>query len=117
MPTDLERTQNNPSIYSQMLKQIGPMNILAISGGRKDFTSVADTREVLGDSSWVKHSAVVTLPVANGYRVEVAYDSARDAYQVTRWYVRGRQAWAKTVTQCVYAAEVGEAAYQASCYR
>lgn len=121
MATDLEitleRAQENRKISFEILGQMGTMNVLAISGGRYDFTSVASSREVLGDSTWVKHSALVTLPVSNGYRVEVAYDSARDAYQVTQWYVRGRKAWAKQVTQCVYAAEVGEAAYQASCSR
>ena len=113
----LEQAQENRAISFEILRHIGTGNVLAISGGRYDFTSVADLREIQNDTSWAKHRALVTLPVANGYRVEVALNQGCDTYQVTQWYVRGRKVWAKRVWHNVYADEVGEVAYQASCFR
>lgn len=80
-----------------MLRQIGGMNVLAISGGR---VIQADTN-------------TVRLPVACGYAVEVEYVPGSDTYTVRRTY-RGR---IKASRERVYCDEVGEAAYRASCYR
>jgi hypothetical protein len=85
---------NNPLIVSQ----IGRGNVLAISGGR-----------VQGRDTGV------TLPVAHGYKVTVDY-TASDTYTVRRVFTRGARQWVKKEWTDVHAAEVGEAAYQASCY-
>ena len=81
------------------LQQIGRMNVLAISGGRA----------ILSEGRLV-------LPVAKGYRVEVEYDAVPDAYTVRRVFVRGGKRFVKGEVDHVYAPEVGEAAYRASCY-
>ena len=79
--------------------QIGRMNILAISGGRVQVRPTG-----------------ITLPVSNGYRVTVDL-AADDTYTVTRIFVRGRNTWVKGQMTDVYCDEVGEVAYQASCFR
>jgi hypothetical protein len=79
-------------------RQIGGMNIMAISGGR---IGVRDTG--------------LTLPVAHGYSVTVdlAWD---DTYTVRRVFTRKGVASVKGEVTNVYCDEVGEVAYQASCY-
>jgi hypothetical protein len=78
-------------------RQIG-VNIFAISGGR---IGVRDTG--------------LTLPVAHGYSVTVdlAWD---DTYTVRRVFTRKGVASVKGEVTNVYCDEVGEVAYQASCY-
>lgn len=83
-----------------MLEQIGKMNVLAISGGR---IRVADR-------------LTLSLPVANGYSVEVEYQPVPDLYEVRRVFVRGGKRWVKGVESGVYAFDLGETAYRASCY-
>ena len=83
----------------QLLAQIGTMNVLAISGGRV-----------------VRRETGVTLPVSNGYRVTVDLDWS-DTYVVRRIFQRGGKTWIKGEQRNVYFDEVGEAAYQASCFR
>lgn len=82
-----------------MLRQIGRMNVLAISGGR----AVA-----LPDG--------VDLPVGAGYHVYVRYTPSDD-YTVERVFIRGAKTFSKGVRERVYADEVGETAYRASCFR
>lgn len=82
-----------------MLRQIGTMNVLAISGGR-----VA----ALPDG--------VELPVGAGYRVRVRYTPSDD-YTVERVFVRAGKVFSKGIETRVYADEVGEVAYRASCFR
>jgi hypothetical protein len=91
----MDNTQANT-----LLKQIGGMNILAISGGRK----------VLVDGTLV-------LPVGCGYTVEVDYCEGSDTYTVRRVFARGGKRWVKGELTYVYADEVGEAAYQAHAFR
>jgi hypothetical protein len=81
-----------------LVAQIGRMNILAISGGRVQVRLTG-----------------ITLPVSNGYRVTVDL-AADDTYTVTRIFVRGRNTWVKGQMTGVYCDEVGEVAYQASCF-
>ena len=111
--------ERNKTIRETMLAQIGTMNVLAISGGRWTSKLTATGRTVTDSTGgqWEPLTVAVTLPVSNGYRVEVAYNEGADTYQVTRWFIRGTKAWAKKVTKDVYASEVGEVAYQASCFR
>lgn len=87
-------------ICRTMIDQIGRMNLLAISGGR--------VRRV-GD-------VTMALPVRYGYSVEVEYVWGRDTYDVRRVFTRGAKRWVKGTVTDVYAEEVGEIAYRASCY-
>lgn len=81
-----------------LVRQIGRRNVLAISGGR---VRVRETG--------------VTLPVHQGYRVEIDL-AANDTYTVRRVFARGTKTWTKGEQTDVYCDEVGEVAYQASCY-
>jgi hypothetical protein len=83
----------------ELARQIGTGNILAISGGR-----------VL-----VRESGV-TLPVSNGYSVEVDL-AADDTYVVRRVFTRAGKRWIKGERTNVYCDQVGESAYRASCFR
>lgn len=85
---------------AQELKaQIGRMNIMAISGGRVGISATG-----------------VELPVSSGYRVYVNLDWD-DTYTVQRVLVRKGVAKLKGVVEGVYCDQVGEVAYQASCYK
>lgn len=81
------------------LQQIGRGNVLAISGGR------------------VAHGAdgSLILPVRYGYDVRV-FLAPNDTYTVARTYRRGSKVWVKATWSNVYAEQVGEVAYRASCY-
>lgn len=81
--------------------QIGPRNIMAISGGR---IQVID-----------EHT--LRLPVSSGYRVEVQYNPGPDLYTVRRIMVRGAKTWVKGEVDRVFGEDLGELAYQASCYK
>ena len=83
----------------ELLAQIGRMNVFAISGGRV-----------------IRRESGVTLPVGSGYSVTVDLDWD-DTYVVRRVFKRGAKVWVKGERRNVYCDEVGEAAYQASCFR
>jgi hypothetical protein len=83
----------------EILRQIGNLNVLAISGGR--VTALADG---------------VELPVGSGYRVRVRL-TPMDYYRVERVFVRGGREFDKGYRDDVDFTQVGEAAYYASCYR
>jgi len=85
--------------HRQLLAQIGRMNVLAISGGR---VRVRPTG--------------IDLPVSNGYSVTIDL-AADDTYTVRRVFKRGAKVWDKGTMTGVYAEEVGEVAYRASCFR
>lgn len=78
--------------------QIGMMNVLAISGGK--ITPLKDGIE---------------LPVGRGYRVRVRLTPVDD-YTVERVFVRGGKEWSYGKRDGIYADEVGNMAYWASCY-
>jgi hypothetical protein len=82
-----------------LISQIGMMNIMAISGGRGTFRPTG-----------------VTLPVSHGYVVEVDL-ATNDTYTVQRVMFRAGKRYVKGVRTDVYCDQVGEMAYQASCYR
>ena len=84
---------------AELIRQIGPGNIGAISGGRKRLVD-----------------GTLVLPVSNGYTVEVAL-AANDTYVVRRIFTRGVKRWVKGEITDVYYDEVGERAYEASCFR
>lgn len=84
---------------SELLGQIGRMNLFAISGGRV-----------------LRRDTGVTLPVGNGYSVTVDL-AANDTYTVRRVFKRGAKVWVKGEQSEVYCEDVGEQAYQASSFR
>lgn len=89
-----------PQTAQTCVSQIGQMNVYAISGGRVKLT--ADGK--------------VELPVSSGYLVRVEYD-ASDTYTVSRVLRRGDKEFIKGRETLVYADELGEVAYRASCFR
>lgn len=103
-------TTTNP-VIDTMLRQIGWGNVAAISGLR-----------------WIEVDPyTVKLPVSNGYSVEVELDP-NDTYTVRRVFTRRPKAspadWrpepvatVKGAVSNVYADQVGEVAYRASCFR
>jgi hypothetical protein len=90
----------------ETLRQVGRMNVLAISGGRwhKD-------EYVTGERYFD-----IILPVSSGYRVRISL-RADDTYTVTREMKRGAKMFVKGVQTYVFFDELGEVAYQASCYK
>jgi hypothetical protein len=99
---DLARSLGWPSdaAVQTALHQIGRGNVLAISGGR------------------VAHGTdgALILPVRYGYDVAVILDQATDTYVVERRFRRGNRRWVKARWTNVYAEDLGEVAYTASCY-
>lgn len=94
-----EITPDGPAMdHSQTLSQIGRMNRAAISGGRVHGTESA-----------------VIMPVSGGYHVVVSL-AVNDTYTVQRVFARAGKATVKAEWANVYAEQVGEIAYQASCY-
>jgi hypothetical protein len=89
--------------YSQMdssvaAQQIGKWNIAAISGGRIAKTDYG-----------------MYLPVSNGYWVSI-HLNVDDTYIVRRVLYRQAQGKVKQEWRGVYADQLGETAYQASCF-
>src|SRR5690242_14771473 len=82
-----------------LAEQMGVRNILAISGGRGQVRETG-----------------ITLPVSSGYRVTVDL-AGNDTYTVRRVFTRAGRTWIKGERTDVYCEQVGEAAYQASCFR
>jgi len=83
----------------ELLRQIGIGNILAISGGRK-----------------IHRLTGVTLPAGCGYSVTVDL-AGNDTYVIRRIFSRAGRTWVKGERTGIYCTEVGEQAYQASCFR
>lgn len=88
----------------ELIAQIGRMNVLAISGGR--------VHSIVDDEG---ETVEVQLPVGKGYRVSITL-GFMDTWTVRREYVRKGVATVKGVQEDVYADEVGEVAYKASCF-
>ena len=87
-----------PADAATIALQVGRMNLLAISGGRI-----------------AARPTGITLPVRYGYAVTIDLH-ANDTYVVRRVFTRGGKSWIKQEWTDVYADEVGEIAYRASCY-
>lgn len=93
-----------PLDTSELVAQIGRMNILAVSGGR--FSNLRNARgEAVGIRLWA----------GAGYRVDVLL-AANDTYTVRRVFVRAGKEWVKGEIDNVYCDEIGETTYVASCY-
>lgn len=98
----MSTTDSNPEVPTcdtdELLAQVGHMNVLAISGGRV-----------------ARRQDGIILPVRYGYSVEITLQW-NDTYTVRRLFTRGGRVHVKGVREQVYCDEVGEIAYQASCY-
>jgi hypothetical protein len=81
-----------------LLEQIGRMNWLALSGGRYEV-----------------FNSTVFLPVSRGYWVAVTLTAADD-YTVSRIFIRAGKISVKETFEGVYAENISEVAYRASCY-
>lgn len=95
-----------PFDEDELLRQIGIQNVFAISGGR-----VAVWRTTDGQAC-----RSITLPVSNGYYVEV-YLAWNDEWTVVRKFKRKGQYTIKGIVEGVGPENIGEVAYQASCFR
>ena len=91
-------TRFTPCDASELLRQIGSMNLLSISGGRA-----------------LRRETGVALPVGSGYRVTVDL-AGNDTYTVRRALVRGAKSWVKGEETDVYCDQVADSAYRASCF-
>lgn len=94
-----------PFNEDELINQIGRMNVFAISGGRVGV--------IVNDDG---ETVEIHLPVSNGYRVSIklGWD---DTYTVSRQFVRKGTVSDKGTIEGVYCTEIGEVAYQASCFR
>jgi hypothetical protein len=82
----------------EIVKQIGMMNIFAISGGRIEI-----------------HETGIVLPVGKGYYVFVDL-AGNDTYTVRRMFKRSGRFIEKGIVEGVYCDQIGEVAYRASCF-
>ena len=82
----------------QVIEQLGMMNIMAVSGGRV-----------------ARRKTGVTLPVGRGYSVEIDLQG-NDTYVVKRVFTRAGKVTIKGECVDVYAFDLGDVAYYASCY-
>ena len=100
----MSESTGRPFNEDELLAQIGRMNVFAISGGRVGVD--VENGETVG----------IELPVSNGYRVSIrlGWD---DTWTVSRQFVRKGVVSDKGTVSGVYADQVGEVAYQASCFR
>lgn len=105
--------KGRPFDVDELIKQIGRMNVFAISGGRVYIDGATYNQEN-------KTTQEVDLPVGYGYRVRIqlGWD---DTWTVQRVIVKntknGIKETIKGTLQGVYAENVGEVAYKASCFR
>ena len=81
-----------------LVRQVGTMNIMAISGGLV-----------------LPRKTGITLPVGEGYSVEIDLNFM-DFYDVKRVFTEGTTRIIKGEVEDVDFSQVGEAAYRASCY-
>lgn len=103
----MSNTTTRPFDLRETLIQIGSGNLLAISGGRSRPITTQGSRT---------HVDQLDLPVHYGYSVRI-FLAANDTYIVQRIFRRGSREWVKQEWTDVYADQIGEIAYRASCYR
>ena len=87
-----------PCNTQDILDQVGLRNILAISGGLV-----------------IRHKDGLTLPVGRGYAVDIRL-APQATYTVRRVFARGGKVTTKGTMSDVYAEDLGEVAYYASCW-
>jgi kynurenine formamidase len=100
----MPKATGRPFDENELIAQIGVGNVLAISGGRVGV--ITENGETVG----------VEMPVSNGYWVVISL-GWDDTWTVSRQYVRNGVASDKGTLEGVYADQVGEIAYRASCFR
>jgi hypothetical protein len=101
----MTESKGRPFNEDELIAQIGRMNIFAISGGRVGVIKNDDGETI-----------EVELPVSNGYRVSIGLNW-NDTWTVSREFVRKGTVSNKGTLENVYSDQVGEVAYQASCFR
>jgi kynurenine formamidase len=100
----MPKATGRPFDENELIAQIGKMNIFAISGGRVGV--IVENGETVA----------IEMPVSQGYWVVISL-GWDDTWTVTRQYVRKGVVTDKGTLEGVYADQVGEIAYQASCYK
>lgn len=91
--------ETGPEQRLEIARQIGGGNLMAISGGRV-----------------IPLPDGIELPVSNGYSVQVRL-AGDDTYTVRRVFTRAGKETVKGERTGVYAEQVSQAAYYASCFR
>jgi hypothetical protein len=100
----MTKQEGRPFNEDELIDQIGRMNIFAISGGR-----VGVTKNNQGET------VEVELKVGKGYRVLISL-GWDDTWTVSRQFVRKGIVSDKGTLTGVFADQVGEIAYKASCF-
>ena len=100
----MTKQEGRPFDEDELIDQIGRMNIFAISGGR-----VGVTKNNQGET------VEVELKVGKGYRVSISL-GWDDTWTVSRQFVRKGVVSDKGTLTGVFADQVGEIAYKASCF-
>ena len=100
----MTKQEGRPFNEDELIDQIGRMNIFAISGGR-----VGVTKNNQGET------VEVELKVGKGYRVSITL-GWDDTWTVSRQFVRKGVVSDKGTLTGVFADQVGEIAYKASCF-
>ena len=100
----MTKKEGRPFNEDELIDQIGRMNIFAISGGR-----VGVTKNNQGET------VEVELKVGKGYRVSISL-GWDDTWTVSRQFVRKGVVSDKGTLTGVFADQVGEIAYKASCF-
>ena len=100
----MTKQEGRPFNQDELIDQIGRMNIYAISGGR-----VGITKNDQGET------VEVELKVGKGYRVSISL-GWDDTWTVSRQFVRKGIVSDKGTLTGVFADQVGEIAYKASCF-
>ena len=100
----MTKQEGRPFNEDELIDQIGRMNIFAISGGR-----VGVTKNNEGET------VEVELKVGKGYRVSISL-GWDDTWTVSRQFVRKGVVSDKGTLTGVFADQVGEIAYKASCF-
>ena len=100
----MTKQEGRPFDEDELIDQIGRMNIFAISGGR-----VGVTKNNEGET------VEVELKVGKGYRVSITL-GWDDTWTVSRQFVRKGVVSDKGTLTGVFADQVGEIAYKASCF-
>ena len=100
----MTKQEGRPFDEDELIDQIGRMNIFAISGGR-----VGVTKNNQGET------VEVELKVGKGYRVSITL-GWDDTWTVSRQFVRKGIVSDKGTLTGVFADQVGEIAYKASCF-
>ena len=100
----MTKQEGRPFNEDELIDQIGHMNIFAISGGR-----VGVTKNNQGET------VEVELKVGKGYRVSISL-GWDDTWTVSRQFVRKGIVSDKGTLTGVFADQVGEIAYKASCF-